>query len=76
MSAVWMRVRAELRARRRASVGLALLVAVAGGVVLTAAPSLAVGLAIPGAILLANVIAAGPARIAARLRPAPVLRTE
>jgi putative ABC transport system permease protein len=37
MSAVWMRVRAELRGRWRASVGLALVVGLAGGLVIAAA---------------------------------------
>jgi ABC-type lipoprotein release transport system permease subunit len=55
MSAVWMRARAELRARARSWIGLALL---------------------PIALVLANIIAAIPARIAARTQPAVVLRSE
>jgi ABC-type lipoprotein release transport system permease subunit len=38
--------------------------------------TLAIAVAIPGALLLANVVAAMPARRAARLRPAETLRTE
>lgn len=41
-----------------------------------AVPALALGLAAPFAVLLANVVAALPARAAARMRPALVLRAE
>ena len=41
-----------------------------------ATPSLQLLFTIPAAILLANLIAAAPAVIAARMRPAPALRTE
>ncbi|TMK53509.1 MAG: hypothetical protein E6G59_05480, partial [Actinobacteria bacterium] len=37
MSAVWMRARAELRARWRSSLGLALVIGLAGGLVIGAA---------------------------------------
>ncbi len=39
-------------------------------------PGLAVALAIPAALLLANVVSAGPAAVAARTQPAAVLRSE
>jgi len=39
-------------------------------------PALAVGLAVPAALLLANAVAALPARSAARTEPAAVLRSE
>jgi len=39
-------------------------------------PSVRLLLTVPGAILLANIIAAIPAVIAARMRPAPALRAE
>jgi hypothetical protein len=58
MAAVWALVRARLRARRRALVGLALLAGVAG------------------TVLVANLVAAWPGRVAARTRPAVALRSE
>ena len=42
----------------------------------TVVPTLTVLLAVPAAILVANLAAAGPGWIAGRLRPATVLRTE
>jgi ABC-type lipoprotein release transport system permease subunit len=41
-----------------------------------ATPSLQILLTVPAAVLLANLIAAAPAVIAGRMRPAPALRTE
>jgi len=40
------------------------------------APFLAILLAIPVALAVANLLAAGPGLVAGRLKPAPVLRTE
>jgi hypothetical protein len=39
-------------------------------------PLLAVALLLPGTVLLANLVAALPARLAARTRPTAVLRAE
>ena len=39
-------------------------------------PTLAILLAIPATILVANLLAVIPGRVASRLRPGPVLRTE
>ena len=55
MAAVWMRLRAELRARWRATLALAVA---------------------PGGLVVANLVAALPARAAAHTQPAVVLRTE
>jgi Zn-dependent protease len=113
MAAVWALVRARLRARRRALVGLALLVGVASGAVMAAAigarrtdtvvrrqvsaavawqattvalvaPAvglpLGVGLAllagVAATVVVANLVAAWPGRVAARTRPAVALRSE
>lgn len=83
MSAVWMRLRAEMRARWRAWVGIGLLVGVAGGAVMATAAgarrtesAAAMLIMVPVALVVANVIAALPGRAAARVRPALVLRTE
>ncbi len=81
--AVLMRLRADLRTGWRALLGLALLLGLVGGVALTAvSPQATVALpvvllAVPLAtLLLANLIAAVPGRVAARSRPATVPRTE
>ena len=66
----WLTLRAELRQRWRAMAGLAVLLGLVGGVVLT------VLLVVPVALLLANLIAAWPGWQAARVLPAVVLRAE
>jgi hypothetical protein len=66
LAAVRCRFRAELRARWRATLALALLVGFAGGVVLAAA----------GGARRTDTAHARLVRIAARLRPATVLRSE
>jgi ABC-type antimicrobial peptide transport system permease subunit len=57
-------------------VGLALFAAQLGVLPEPAIPLTAILIAIPGALALANLIAAAPARAAARTRPATVLRSE
>ena len=64
MSAVWMRVAWTTFADQ------------IGVVPAARVPVAAAALTIPGALLLANLIAALPARVAARMRPALVLRSE
>jgi hypothetical protein len=73
VAAVWYRFRAERRSRRRATVALVLVVGLAGGLVLVA---VAVAVAVAASLLPLTPI--GPARtvIAARTRPAVVLRSE
>lgn len=69
MTAAWPWGRSELRARWRSWVVLGLLAGAPLALV-------ALLLVIPAAILVANVLAAVPARSAARIRPAEALRTE
>jgi hypothetical protein len=64
------------RRHRGRPVGLALFAAQLGVLPEPAIPLTAILIAIPGALALANLIAAAPARAAARTRPATVLRSE
>lgn len=71
----------ELRARWQGWAVLVLLIAVAGGAVLTAAagaitPARAVLIMVPAVIVIANAIALWPGQATARLSPATVLRAE
>ncbi|MBA2327932.1 MAG: hypothetical protein H0V95_14995 [Actinobacteria bacterium] len=67
MAAVWYRLMAELRTRWRAWSSLVLLIGVAAGAVIALAAA---------AIVLANLVAMVPAWLAARTKPAVVLRAE
>ena len=86
MTAVCIRAMNDMRARWRAWLAIALMVGISGGVAIffgtrrgarpsPAVPSLFIVLGVPGALILANLIAAVPARAAARAEPALVLRT-
>ena len=72
MSAIWMRVRAELRGRWTWTA----FADNVGVVPESAVPFLAAALVIPITVVAANVVAALPARAAGRVGPASVLRTE
>ena len=81
MTAVWMRAVSELRMRLRAIIASVLLVGL-GARQSPVFPKSSVSscsgvlLAIPATLLVANLVAALPGRIAGRVRPASVLRTE
>jgi hypothetical protein len=86
MAAVWMRFRAELRARWTALLAVALLVGLAGGAALaefagarrtdTAFGRLVKKTAAWDVLVNPDLGTVGPARAAARTRPAAVLRSE
>jgi ABC-type lipoprotein release transport system permease subunit len=63
MRAIWLRTSSELRCRWRATFR-------------TARPPTAIALAIPATLIVANLVAAIPGRVASRIHPAVILRTE
>jgi len=76
VSAVWMRLRSELRIRWRAWLGLAVLIGLAGSAAAAAAAGARRTIAIPAALVVANLIAAAPGQAAARTPIATVLGAE
>jgi hypothetical protein len=81
MAAIWLRLASELRARRRGTLALVLLLVVEQlGVVLAPEvplPALLAMLAlVPAALVVVDLAAVVPGWLAARIRPAEALRAE